>query len=124
MAERYADTVFLIRRVPEAAAVDAADADALGYALDDAEPMIDVAVYGPRAELAHAFYTAHLLAVRYPALLGGERGPVSSMSAGEISASYETSTATMSEDRPSSTRWGRLFLQQQRIAGAGLRVVG
>ena len=124
MAKQYATTAYLQRRVPETVAVDAADASALQEALDDAEPMIGLDAYDVRSELAHAFYAAHLLAVRYPSLMGGESGTPTGKSAGEISVSFAASTVASDESRPGTTRWGRLFLQQQRIAGASLRVVG
>ena len=124
MAKQLADATYLQRRVPETTAVLAAEPDALTYALEDAEPMIDLDAYGLRSELAHAFYAAHLLAVRFPSQMGGESGPVTSKRAGEISVGFGATTAAMSEDRPSTTRWGRMYLQQLRIAGAGLRVVG
>jgi hypothetical protein len=124
VAKQYADATYLQRRVPETAAVLAAAPDALTYALEDAEPMIDLTAYGLRSELAHAFYAAHLLAVRFPSIMGGESGAPTGKTAGEVSVSFTASAVASSEDRPGTTRWGRMFLQQQRIAGAGLRVVG
>lgn len=123
MAQRYADTTYLIRRVPEAAAVDAEDANALQYALDDAEPLVGLSAYRSRSELAHAYAAAHLLACRFPAIMGGEQGPQTSASAGEISAGFAASAAP-TEDLLGSTRWGRLFQQQQRLASGSLRGVG
>jgi hypothetical protein len=54
-----------------------------------------------------------------------EGGPVTSKSAGEISVSLaDVSVAPTSEAAPSSTYWGRRFLELQRIVSASVRVVG
>lgn len=121
MAQRYADDAFLISRVPAASAVDSA---ARLAALEDAEPMIDLAVYRARAELAHAYYAAHLLALRYPSLLGGESGVVTSKSAGEVSVGYAAPVLTGDETDVARTYYGRQYAELRRIAGAGVRVVG
>ena len=125
MSEQYATQAYLLRRVPETAAVLALDADALTDALSDAEPMIGLSAYGKLAELAHAYYAAHLLAFRFASTMGGEQGPITGKSAGEVSVTYGgTGTVVGTGGKPATTRWGRLFLEQQRLAGASLRVVG
>lgn len=127
MAKQYADSTFLIGRVPETDAVNTAHPTALGFALADAEEMISLDAYGTRSDAAHAYYAAHLLACRYSSLMGGENaGPVAGKKAGEIEVSFAVagSSGAPAEDRPNSTKWGRLFLQQQRLAGATRRVVG
>ena len=123
MSEQYATQAYLLRRVPETAAVLALDADALTEALADAEPMIGLSAYGKLAELAHAYYAAHLLAFRFAATMGGEQGPITGKSAGEVSVTYAAPAAGTVGD-VTSTTWGRLFAEQQRLAGASLRVVG
>lgn len=107
MAEQYADLAFLTSRVPELKCIT--DANALTAALLDAQGFVELRVYGVRADLAHAFYAAHLLACRFPDELGGEQGPVESLSANEISASF--GTQELSEARPNTTKWGRQFEQ-------------
>ena len=123
MSEQYATQAYLLRRVPETAAVLALDADALTDALSDAEPMIGLGAYGKLAELAHAYYAAHLLAFRFAATMGGEQGPITGKSAGEVSVTYAAPAAGTVGD-VTSTTWGRLFAEQRRLAGASLRVVG
>jgi len=123
MSEQYATQAYLLRRVPETAAVLALDADALTDALSDAEPMIGLSAYGKLAELAHAYYAAHLLAFRFAADMGGEQGPITGKSAGEVSVAYAAPAAGTVGD-VTSTTWGRLFAEQRRLASPGLRVVG
>lgn len=118
MAEQLADLAFLYRRVPEAATVDATYPTAGQDALDDARTMIDVTTYGTRAELAHAYYAGHLLACTYPAILGGEQGPAVSLTKGAISASFAVTTSAGQVDDPATTKYGRLYMQQRRLAGA------
>lgn len=125
MSKAYADSAYLQRRVPETAAVAALDPDHLTDALSDAEPMISLDAYGSRSELAHAFYTAHLLAVRFASTMGGsESGPVQSRKIDGLAHSYVTPTIMRSESDPASTRWGRLYMEQRALASAGQAVVG
>lgn len=125
MAQQYATAQYLERRVPQVSTLPPEN-DPIETALADAELMIGLDAYGVHAELAHAYYAAHLLACRFPAQLGGEAaGPVTMKKAGEVQVQFAVpAVGSSSEDRPNSTRWGRLFLQQQRLAGATLRVVG
>lgn len=116
MAEQYADLTFMHRRVPEAATVDASFAGASQAALDDAEPMIEVSVYGALAELAHAYYAGHLLACAYPVIMGGEQGPPVSLGKDAISASFAVTTAPGQVDDPATTKYGRLYMQQRKLA--------
>lgn len=104
----YASTTDLQLRVPEVTSISVA---AQQVALDDAETLIDSVVFGSRTVLAHCYLAAHFLACRYPSALGGERGPVSSLSAGEISSSWATATPVASEGSPNSTAWGRRYLE-------------
>ena len=126
MAQEYATEAFLIARVLGATSVEAADPGAVQRALDDAESMVDLMAYGVRADLAHTYYAAHLLTLRYPSLMGdmgGESRGITSKSAGEISVSFASPAVTGDESDVSRTYWGRLFREQQRIAGATLRVL-
>ena len=122
MAQEYATAAFLTARVTAAAALDVADVQ---RALDDSRSMISLAAYSTRADLAHAYYAAHLLTLRYPAAIGGgESGPVTSKRAGEIAVTFASVASAGDTADPSRTYWGRLFVEQQRIAGASFRVVG
>jgi hypothetical protein len=119
----YATDADLLARVPAASAIDAA---IRAVALEDAQPMISLSVYGAHATRAHTYYAAHLLSVMYPSTFGGgEGGPITGKSAGEISVSMaDVSVAPTTEAAPSSTYWGRRFLEIQRIVSASVRVVG
>lgn len=82
----YATDSDLTTRIP---ATLAASTDLRALALADAEEMIDLDEYGGRAVRAHAYLAAHYLAVNPDSgMFEGEGGLVTSMSAGEISASF------------------------------------
>ena len=116
MAEQLADLAFLYRRVPEAETVEAAHPGAAQAALDDAAPHISVTVYGPLAELGHAYYAGHLLACTYPAIMGGEQGQPTTLTKGGISATFATvSTTAADPGDPLTTKYGRLFVQQRTL---------
>lgn len=112
----YATAASLYGRIPSAevpppgvtAPVWAA---AVGYALADAETQIDDERWGAQTEYAHVLLTAHILATRFPLSgvgISGGGAPVSSMSAGEISASYAVRSIG-DADRHSSTSYGQDF---------------
>lgn len=111
----YASDANLTARVPEAAAIDAADR---AIALSDAEAWIDDVVYDEFCLQAHVYLAAHLLASRFPAdMPGAGAGTLSSMSAGEISATYAVAAPAPDESDVSSSRWGRMFLAvSKRVA--------
>ncbi len=115
----YATDADLLGRIPSAATVPTGLTSdqwiaARGFALADAMVMIDDERFDQTTTYAHVMYAAHLLACRFPlSALGGEAGPVTSMSAGEISASY--AIAAPSEDKLSTTRYGREY---DRVAAA------
>ena len=103
----YATDEDLLAYIPELSAIDVA---LRTLALEDAEQMIDDRWFGDKTRRAHVLLTAHHLAVLTgDASLGGETGPVASMSAGSISASFAV-TAPDAGDT-GSTRFGRLYLE-------------
>lgn len=112
MAAAYVDLAGFLARVP--AVFGDLDADAVAVALEDAQEFVSVTIYGRKTPLAHTYYTAHLLASRFPeelASAGGSLapGPVTSMRAGEISATF--AVAASSESSLASTIWGKKFLE-------------
>lgn len=98
----YATIADMTVRIPEVAELGAALVQA---ALDDAEAMIDLTVFGDKALRAHVLYAAHILAAGN-GVLGGAGGAVTAMSAGAISASFASPTST---SELATTRWGREF---------------
>lgn len=85
-------------------------------ALDDAESMIDDCAFATKTLAAHVQYAAHLLSIRFPTSAlspGGAVGMVTSMSAGEISASFATPAVGTTD--LSLTSFGREF---ERIAAS------
>lgn len=107
----YATPSDVTDRVPEAASLSRR---AIELALSDAEGMISLSVYGELATVAHAMLAAHILACRYSSDLGGEQGAPSSLSAGEISASWATAAPSGVEGSPETTQWGRRFVEITR----------
>lgn len=117
MASSYADSAAFLARVP--AAFANLDADAIAVALEDAQEFVGLSLYKGKALLAHVYVTAHLLVCRFPTELGSDGGgdtpgPVSSMSAEAISASFAVAPPS-SEDSFGSTKWGRKFLEVSRF---------
>jgi hypothetical protein len=102
MAERYAAVADFTARIPDAASLGS---PTIQVALDDAESWIDLRAFGRKSLQAHVLLAAHLLAIRTGAL-GGAAGPVTSMRAGEIGATF---AAPISTSALATTRWGAEF---------------
>lgn len=113
MAQALADAAFLAARVPLVAKLPVG---AVPAALADARPFVDLRVYREQSDFAHAMKAAHFLACRFPDDLPSG-GPVASLSAGEISASFAV-TAPPAEALDQSTPYGRTFaeIKQGRLA--------
>lgn len=109
----------LLARVPGASTISATSR---GIALDDAAEWIDDVAYDGLYDQAHVYLAAHLLALRFPAdLPGAGTGPIASMSAGEISASYAVAAAAASDSDLSTSPWGRMFLAlAKRVSSMGV----
>ncbi len=106
MTWSYATDADLLARIPDASSVASGVRAA---ALDDARAMIELASYRDKSVRAHCMLAAHYIALD-TGLLGGESGPVTAMSAGEISASFAVASTASAEDY-ARTRWGRAFAE-------------
>jgi hypothetical protein len=78
------------------------------FALQCACSMINLGCWGIKADCAHIYLTAHMLATQS----GQAGGAVSSKSLDKLSISYATATPVDAE--LSSTKWGRMYLQLQK----------
>jgi hypothetical protein len=110
----YATDARLLVLIPDASDIDEEIRTAV---LALAADMIDRELFGKRTELAHAYLTAHFLAVQTGSL-GGVTGNVTGRRAGEVSISYATATNSMDSDL-AATRWGRAFLSIQNGVAIG-----
>lgn len=114
----YATDSDLILRVTGAAALDPATR---ALALSDAMQRLDDTAYGNRAVEAHVYLAAHLLALWTGSLGGASAGPVTSLRAGDIAATFATPGG--SADDLARTQWGRAFLEiDRRVVGYPLAV--
>ena len=107
MASAYADLAYVYAR-NETVKNCLSPAD-VSTALDDAKGFVSLSAYGCRADWAHYCYTMHLLTCRFEDKLGGEQGPVTELSANEISGKFSDVNGGFSESVTGSTKWGRLF---------------
>jgi len=88
-----------------------------------AASQIGLVAWGAEASDGHRLLTAHY-AVKAAIGASGAGGPLASMSAGEISASY--ATAPLTDDDLTSTFYGKSYLALRKIvtARAGTMLVG
>jgi hypothetical protein len=78
------------------------------FALNCACSQINLSCWGVKADCAHVYLTAHMLAVQS----GQQSGAVSSKTIDKLSISYANATPTNAE--LSSTKWGRMYMQLQK----------
>jgi hypothetical protein len=102
----YATDSDLLARVPSAASVDPAQR---AVALDDAALLLDETEIGDTLVPAHAYLAAHLLASTPGSGMPSSSGPVSSLRAGEIAATFAVAMPVAGD--LSTSEWGRLFLR-------------
>lgn len=84
----------------------------LEFALHCACSMINLECWGEKAECAHIYLTAHILAIVSGAG-GGESGPIERKKIDKIEIQYAASSST-SESDFGSTKWGRLYLAMRK----------
>lgn len=101
----YATDADLVLRAPPAAAVAA---PLRAVALADAALLLDEAEIGDTLVPAHAYLAAHLLASTPGSGMPAGVGPVTSLKAGEIAASFAATPPSAGD--LSSSHWGRMFL--------------
>lgn len=78
---------YITARMPELASASVLEIQA---AIDDAAVMFSADAFGPRADLAHAYLAAHVLASRKPGLASAAVGALQSVTVGPITKTYAT----------------------------------